>query len=167
MKRAFALCAVVVAACSLNTDNSQAAVEPPGPTDVAMTFTGEVSGTVAGLGSFHATNGPPRLVLVGPSVVFPPFNGTIQFIGTPSAGTYTETDVGVVGTIFVNLGTRFWAAGSSPTSRNGTFTLTLTTVSPPIAYTGGTAYTFSGTLDARMRALGTTDTSVVTVHAKF
>jgi hypothetical protein len=167
MRRPFALCAVGLVACSLNTDNPQTLIDPPGPTNVAMTFTGDVSGTVTGLASFHATTGPARLVFVGPQLVFPPFNATIRFTGTPAAGTYTEADTSIVGSIFVGLGTRFWGALSSTSAPLGTFTLTLTKVSPPIGYTGGTAYTFSGTLDAKMHSTSQTDTSVVTVRATF
>jgi hypothetical protein len=167
MRRPFALCAAGLVACSLSTDNSQTLIDPPGPTNVAMTFTGEISGIVTGLSSLHATNGPARLVFVGPQVVFPPFNATIQFMRTPSVGRYTEADTSIVGTIIVSLGTRFWGAFSNSAVPFGTFTLTLTTVSPPVAYTGGTAYTFSGTLDAKMRSSSGTDTSVVTVRATF
>ena len=142
-----------------------------GSTSCGITLSGSLSGTflcVAPVGSWISASNDGSVetsINPPPSIVV-----TLRFLGPPAVGTRKHSDNGASSGVTITRGTAQWAA-IAPTSASagqGTYTLTLTSVTVVSTIFGTTTYSMHGTLDATLApSTGSTALGNLTLHASF
>lgn len=143
----------------------------PSSSSCTITLSGALSGTIpctASLG-YDAKN---NLGVLGVSPVGSPtvhFTGSASFPGQPHTGTYQSTDAGAKGGLSVQQGTPTWFASSGGSSTQGSYALTLNSVTNPRQTSSGDMlYDTSGVLTATLPAItGTGASGTVMVSVTF
>lgn len=169
---ALALAAMAAAACG-----GSASTGVGGNTTCTETATGAQSVTLDCtnhvLGTYTTGNNAGAISISAPATGSGSVSGgtTISFSGEPTAKTYKTGDAGLIAFIQFGSSSNLWVVqndGTSSSSNQGTFTLTVSSVNTVTTGSGAKIYTIHGTMDAVAPAYSSTSaTGTVNLHTTF
>jgi hypothetical protein len=169
---------VVVAAAALvwGCGNSSTAPTPiPGQTaSCSVTLSGSIAGTFdcrpAIIGWASASNTSGFGFSLTASATQPAVVVSVSWAGRPAVRTYASSDSGAQGIaeVLVAPGVEWLASVGGNTPPQGSYALTLTSVTDTVVTARGQAYLVAGTLTATLGPVATTGASgAITINATF